>query len=609
MMKKNGIQKKKQFGKIVKSAVMLAGCLSLLVFGSLEARADEAGLITTTEELKEAIMNAQDGDTILVGDITFTPMPMGMMQVPKNLVIKSGKEEHAVFTDATFALNGTASDAAPLKVRFEGIDFKGDNAESGIDAENPPNISSKAPGIMKTMCAGIFKMNLDVTYKDCSFTGYHYGYGGVINAIYSSDDNKNELSLTLENCDFETNAGSYGGALYLIGKNHNITLRADKCRFVGNAAATGGAIWAEEANVTLTDCTFSENKYLNDEVTNAVGGALALYNCASELENCVLKNNDSLTAGGGIFCEVYPFYTMVIRNCTLDGNSAETDAAVSVVPGETNFSADSKAYLYFTSMVHHAGDNGLLQNESVSLFGCLLADEEGAEQEPSEENGYCYCLPGAAVAEKGYAANAQGRVIPSKGTAIPKAALETAAGGRFVAYAGRLVPGDCDLKELSAEPILCEEADSGEEGQQEAAQEPPVAASADAVEKSKAPAVMIGILALAAIAGLIVWYRYYRNKSAAQTEEPESKGDAEATAANLPANWIERVCENPEIKELLSNREMEVLPLLLEGQSREQIAKRLFISENTVKKHSSSIYAKFKVAGKAELIAKMAANK
>lgn len=102
-------------------------------------------------ELTTALMNAKDGDTILVGDITFQPMPMGMIIVPKNVTIKSGKDTNAVFTNATFALNGTTTDSAPLTVKFENIDFRGDQSGTLIDPNSPPLISSAMPDIMKTM--------------------------------------------------------------------------------------------------------------------------------------------------------------------------------------------------------------------------------------------------------------------------------------------------------------------------------------------------------------------------------------------------------------------------------------------------------------------------
>jgi pimeloyl-ACP methyl ester carboxylesterase/DNA-binding CsgD family transcriptional regulator len=49
----------------------------------------------------------------------------------------------------------------------------------------------------------------------------------------------------------------------------------------------------------------------------------------------------------------------------------------------------------------------------------------------------------------------------------------------------------------------------------------------------------------------------------------------------------------------LSNREREVLALVAEGRSNEEIAARLYLSVRTVERHLSNIYAKLRVSGKA----------
>lgn len=593
--------------KLIRNCLLMMVCVSCsMILYSAKVSAEGAQLVTTVEALTEAMMNAQDGDTILVGDIVFKPMPMGMMQVPKNLVIKSGTDRNAIFTNATFALNGTASDAAPLKVRFECIDFVGNNAENGIDVENPPNVSSKMPDIMNTMCAGIFKMNLDVTYANCTFSGYHYGYGGVFNAIYSSDDNKNELNLTLEKCRFTSNAGNYGGVMYLIGLNHNITVLADNCIFENNAAATGGAVWAENANIDFNNCCFSKNQYIESDVEKAVGGAMALYNCGTELEDCVFYENES-AEGGALFCEIAPFHTLVMRKCTLNGNKAAKGSAVSVVPCETNYSTEAKAYFYFSSFANHEGDAGIPANESITTFGCLFADKESPEETPSEENGYCLSLPAAQAAEKGYTANAAGHIfVNDAASVIPREAVSAVANGRFAEHAGRLSPGDFDESAIPTEPVqTVEETEESEETDDKTEKDD----SSEGGEFTKAsenhwvPAVIVGIVLFSCLtAGFVVWTMKFGKKNSQDSTAQQIASDG----SDSSKDWIERVCEQPEIKKLLSGRELEVLPLLLEGLSREQIAKKLFISESTVKKHASSIYAKLNVSGKAELIAKMA---
>ena len=53
---------------------------------------------------------------------------------------------------------------------------------------------------------------------------------------------------------------------------------------------------------------------------------------------------------------------------------------------------------------------------------------------------------------------------------------------------------------------------------------------------------------------------------------------------------------------MLSSREMEILQLIANGDSNRQIADRLFISEQTVKKHVSNVFEKFSVASRTQAI-------
>jgi len=60
----------------------------------------------------------------------------------------------------------------------------------------------------------------------------------------------------------------------------------------------------------------------------------------------------------------------------------------------------------------------------------------------------------------------------------------------------------------------------------------------------------------------------------------------------------------PELPEPLSEREVEILELVAEGMSNDQIADRLYISPHTVKAHIRNIYAKLDVHNRAEAAAK-----
>ena len=68
---------------------------------------------------------------------------------------------------------------------------------------------------------------------------------------------------------------------------------------------------------------------------------------------------------------------------------------------------------------------------------------------------------------------------------------------------------------------------------------------------------------------------------------------------------------DPELAKIgsLTQREREVVALIVEGLKNKQIAERMFISETTVTHHLSSIYAKLGVADRLELVIYAFANK
>lgn len=63
--------------------------------------------------------------------------------------------------------------------------------------------------------------------------------------------------------------------------------------------------------------------------------------------------------------------------------------------------------------------------------------------------------------------------------------------------------------------------------------------------------------------------------------------------ANWKATWV------------LTQREAEVLKFILEKRKRKDIAQVLFVTESTIKKHTSNIYKKLEVANRAELLEKV----
>ena len=81
----------------------------------------------------------------------------------------------------------------------------------------------------------------------------------------------------------------------------------------------------------------------------------------------------------------------------------------------------------------------------------------------------------------------------------------------------------------------------------------------------------------------------------------ESGGAGEGNHPNVEAAQIRDLCARLEPPVTLSNRECEVVAALLRGEANKEIAKRLFISDRTVKNHLTHIYGKFGVETRAHL--------
>ena len=76
----------------------------------------------------------------------------------------------------------------------------------------------------------------------------------------------------------------------------------------------------------------------------------------------------------------------------------------------------------------------------------------------------------------------------------------------------------------------------------------------------------------------------------------------------LPQTGADPYALCPQLAEL-TQRETDVLKLLLENKKRKEIAEELFVSENTVKKHTAHIYEKLEIADRSELLLKLGGTK
>ena len=106
----------------------------------------------------------------------------------------------------------------------------------------------------------------------------------------------------------------------------------------------------------------------------------------------------------------------------------------------------------------------------------------------------------------------------------------------------------------------------------------------------------IGAIALI-FTGLGIWLTLKLSKPKVETIIVEKPVYLTSTEGFIPNDTeIERLA--------ISKRELEVLQLMAEGLSNQEIAERLFVSLNTIKTHSSKVYEKLEVKRRTQAVEK-----
>ena len=105
--------------------------------------------------------------------------------------------------------------------------------------------------------------------------------------------------------------------------------------------------------------------------------------------------------------------------------------------------------------------------------------------------------------------------------------------------------------------------------------------------------IYIGVVAVI-FTGLGIWLALKLRKPKVQTVVIEKEIFTARTDFSINHNEVSRLN--------LSKREMEVLQLMADGLSNQEIASRLFVSLNTVKTHSAQIFEKMEVKRRTQAV-------
>ncbi len=109
--------------------------------------------------------------------------------------------------------------------------------------------------------------------------------------------------------------------------------------------------------------------------------------------------------------------------------------------------------------------------------------------------------------------------------------------------------------------------------------------------------------------GILQDYELADTQATAGSAAPPHSETAENIAASetiksFSEKQIENIFNNWKTLDMLSQREKEVLRFILENKKRKVIAETLFVTESTIKKHTSAIFKKLEITSRSELFEK-----
>ncbi len=417
-------------------------CFGLVAIES-SAYADEK-VITEREELNTAILNASEGDVLLVGNIDFgyPDLPVAIV-VNKSITLRSGLADgaHALFTNGSIFVNGLSED---ISVSIEGIDFVGPNEDAATFVTEystelghvRDNGSYVLPAVRRNIFSALsISGGTRVEVLDCSFSGYVGHTGGAVTVDNSSVETLGKkATLDMERVTVSNNGSLVGGGILLRGKNKNVKSNLSEVKIKNNFAHNGGGIAVDGGKIELDFCDVlsneasgdgsdgngggiflaegSEMNSLSTDVSDNAsnnGGGIYVHKSMTFLDGCVVARNVAKNAGGGVYVNVNETSPVTLINNSVYNNEAANGAGVAYIP---NFGNMGKLNLvlctyYGNERTDTTYSFDMLDWMQVFSFGCIFVDggfdgfwgedDDGnevffpyEEELPTADNGYNY---------------------------------------------------------------------------------------------------------------------------------------------------------------------------------------------------------------------------
>lgn len=451
--------------------------------------------------------------------------------------------------------------------------------------------------------------NINVKANKCEFTNNHSGClnftegGGAIRM--------QETNLELSECTFTKNNGSHSYGQTLEDEEYEGVV------FPATDNTLGGAISMSFANISAKECLFEENKACE-------GGAVAMTStCDALFDGCVFKGNiadsdvaaretsekgpwSNMGLGGGIYINSADGAKVEVINSSFYDNQARNGygAYYSFYSGGVgedvivNPTVDFKLCTYLDNITlnKYSGEpshpwsdqpGDLWAIPYIKSSACLVIDETFKSQfpraeKPSKDNNYCYYgskeqaqLDGVILAigtDNHLKASAEDKNL----LAIPGDYASELVGNRY--FDGS--PSAATIGSNYSTSLF---------HKKEAKKISPLVFII--------PALVVVVTVL--VAGVI--FHFFRKRKPVETKAEEKPNEGPAFAKEDIDQMVNALPE----ASTLTEREREVLKLMLEGKKRVQIAETLFLSISAIKKYTTSLYAKLGVKDRIELVAKV----
>lgn len=571
-----------------------------------------------------------------------------------------GGADTAALTDSDWLIDPEVDQYESVNSRYA-ISFHG-NTDAAFVGCSFSGYMHEGGGAMwgQYMEKGMCRLNIEL--ESCVFSANaSRGAGG---AIYLDGSGRN-ITLTARDCRFEKNLSGFsdlallgGGGGAIFAQNADLTLL--DCEFEGNVAnhiydggempaadsTNGGAIFAQDCGLTMTRCTVSGNRA-------GRGGGLYLGICDTLINGCEITSNradpavfneafSGPWANTGLAGAVYIFSETGTKtefiNTIITGNASsncyggvfQMQLPEPIGCGDIYFLmcdyTDNVAEREFTYPGNFPGydvPDDVWSYPAFHALGSLITDDTFAADFPRGE---------APTADNGYNLFAAPADYAGERPALPTDFVEQTLGERFDGYFGSFHVGSNCVKTASvsldgkAETLnyarsVSSDAPSRlgltfdgyrtEDGRRFDCEKPLIACELKLTSAWKLNAlgivlyIVLPALIILTLALSLLMHRGRKRMRPAAAAVATADAARDAAPAPVGEADTERIIAASPEAATLTPRELQVLRLMLKGKKHRETAEELYVSEITVKKEAASVYAKFGVKNRVELLAKM----